>query len=146
MNKRKKKWCLFSMLAFLIIQLIGINKRVPKTHPKDDYFAIVNAPEEIQTMISTSCYNCHSYQTQYPWYAEVAPLSWWIKGHIDHGREKLNFSIWNGYSTKKQIHIMEECTEILEKHAMPLKSYLWLHPEARLSETQRKELIDWFKK
>jgi hypothetical protein len=145
MNRLKKKWWMFLILSLLIIQFIQINKAVPKTHPKDDYLAIVNISPELKTKIISACYDCHSYQTEYPWYAHVAPLSWWIKGHIDHGREKLNFSIWNGYSEKRQNHKLEECVEKLEKGQMPLKSFTWMHSEAKLTKEERDAMIAWFK-
>ena len=146
MKNLKKKWWMFLLLAFLIVQLLQIDKAVPTVNPADDYLAMVEASPELETKLIEACYDCHSYQTTYPWYANVAPLSWWIKGHVDHGRENLNFTIWNSYSEKKQNHKLEECVEKLENHSMPLKSFTWLHPEAKLSEEERNEMIAWFKK
>jgi hypothetical protein len=75
----------------------------------------------------------------------VAPVSWWVKGHIDHGREHLNFSIWGDYDAKKQAHKLEEAVEFVEETKMPLLSYIIAHPEARISEEARAELVKWFR-
>ena len=85
------------------------------------------------------------FESKYPWYTNIAPISFWVKGHIDHGREKLNFSLWNDYTKKKQHHKLEECIEEMEENHMPLKSYTWVHPEARLSKSDKAEIINFLK-
>jgi hypothetical protein len=76
----------------------------------------------------------------------VAPISWWIGNHINEGREHLNFSEWTSYDSKKQKHKLEESIEMIKKDEMPMKSFTWLHPEARLNDEQKQELIGFFNK
>ena len=129
----------------LILQLFQIDKTNPPIDSNKDLITLENPPAEIASLLKNACYDCHAHTTKYPWYTNVAPVSWWIKGHIDHGREELNFSTWSDYDADKRAHKLEEVAEeVLEKH-MPLKSYVWLHPEAKMNEEQRQALADWAK-
>ena len=141
---KTKKLYLFLLLAFVIIQFIRIDKSVPEVDPKGDYLAMVNIESDLADKIQDACYDCHSYQTEYPWYAEVAPVSWWLKGHVDHGRGNLNFSIWNSYSAERQSHKLEECIERIQNHSMPLTSYTWMHSNAKMDDDERQRMVDWF--
>jgi hypothetical protein len=95
-------------------------------------------------MLKNACNDCHSYDTNYPWYSKVAPVSWWIQDHIKEGRSHLNFSIWGSYKPKKAAHKMEECAEEVGEGKMPMNNYTWMHSEAKLSDAQLSELITWF--
>lgn len=132
-------------VIFLLIQFIRIDKTNPPIDPNLDFLAAVNPPDVIGKRIKNACYDCHSHHTEYPWYTNVAPLSWWIKGHINGGRKHLNFSTWTTYEKGKQEHKIEECVEMLEKKWMPLFSYTWLHPEAKMTDYEREEMIAYFK-
>lgn len=148
MRKRKpfKLVLLVLLLAFIGIQFIPVDRSVPEYDPRQDLFAQVNADEGIKSLIRDACYNCHSYETEYPWYAFVAPVAGWIQGHIDHGREECNFSLWGSYSAEKTDHKLEEAVELVSNGNMPLKSYtrMGMHPEARLTDAQRQTLAEWF--
>ena len=134
------------LLILLVIQFIPVDRSVPEYDASQDFFAQVSATDEIRTLIKDACYNCHSYETEYPWYAYVAPLAGWIQGHIDHGREECNFSIWGTYDADRADHKLEECAELVESGSMPLSSYtrMGMHPEARLTDAQRQMLVAWF--
>ncbi|MEO9967000.1 MAG: heme-binding domain-containing protein [Reichenbachiella sp.] len=129
----------------VIIQFFGIDKENPSYQAENDFIAITNPPEEIAKIIKTSCYDCHSYHTKYPWYTNVAPLSWWIGDHIEEGREHFNLSEWGNYSEKKALHKLEEFYEEVEEGEMPLSSYTIIHGEASLSEEQVEMLVAWVK-
>jgi len=131
--------------VLILIQFFQIDKSNPTHDPAQDYLQIAQPSVSVQQMIKAACYDCHSHHTVYPWYTSIQPLGKWIKGHVDHGKEHLNFSIWSSYSPKKANHKLEECIEMLENKNMPLKSYTWLHPDSNLSEEQRNELLTWFK-
>ncbi len=109
-----------------------------------DFIEITKPPTHIAEMLKASCYDCHSYHSKYPWYSDVAPVSWIIKNHINEGRKYLNFSIWTDYKERKKNYKINECIEVIESEEMPLKPYLLLHEEAELTEEQKNELIDWF--
>ena len=140
-----KKIILWGVLAaLLIIQFFRIDKTNPESDPAMDFIAMNNPPAEVADMLKASCYDCHSNQVSYPWYTNVAPVSWWVKKHINEGREHLNFSEWGTYKPGKQEHKLEELYSEVEHRKMPLKSYLIMHGEAKLDDAQIKEMTDWF--
>ena len=134
-----------ALLAVLVvIQFFGIDKENPPVVAKQEFMGIVSPPADVKDMLKSACYDCHSNETKYPWYSNLAPVSWWLKGHIDHGREELNFSKWGTYDAEKAAHKAEEAAEEVEEQHMPIKSYLLTHGEARLTEEQRQRLAKWF--
>jgi len=141
-----KKILVILLVAFIIIQFFPIDKTNPAPTPGMDFLRIKNTPPEIATLINSSCYDCHSNETRYPWYANIAPASWFLKSHINDGRKHLNFSTFAVYQPKQQLHKLEECIEMVEKKEMPLDSYFLGHQEAKLTDEQRKILIDYFKR
>ena len=144
MSTLAKRILLGLLGVFLVMQFFRINKTNPPVDDSKDFLKRTNAPVQVTQLISTACYDCHSHQTNYPWYTNVAPVSWWIKNHIDEGREHLNFSTWMDYDLKKRDHKLEECIEEVEEGKMPLDSYTWLHKGAKLDEAQKTMLVTWF--
>ena len=145
---RKKiiRYILIALALFLVIaQFFPIDKTNPESDPEKDFLALEQPPQEVASLLKDACYDCHSNHTKYPWYTSVAPVSWWIKGHIDHGREHLNFSTWTDYPAKKANHKLEECFEVVEEKEMPMLTYWLVHPEAKLSDEQRTMLVGYFK-
>lgn len=132
------------MAALVIIQFFGIDKTNPPVNAGEEFMALAEPPADIAKLLKDACYDCHSHETEYPWYTNIEPVSWWIAGHINEARGHLNFSKWGAYDAEKMAHKAEECGEEVEKGKMPLKSYLPMHPEARLSDAQRKRLSSWF--
>jgi hypothetical protein len=140
---KRKRILLGIVLFFVLIQFIRIDKTNPPVDPKLDFAAATHAPAEVVSVIRGACYDCHSDESQYPWYSNVAPVSWWIKGHKNDAMEHFNFStlgILNPEDLKWALGTAAD--EIREKN-MPLKSYTWMHPEARLSDEQRALLATW---
>lgn len=143
---KKRYIVLLSLLGvFITIQFIGNTGTNPDFNPESDYFNHVSADSHVMEIVVSTCYDCHSNETDYPWYAKVAPVSWWIQNHIDDGRKHLNFSLWGTYTEKRKNHKAEELVEVLEEGIMPLDSYKILHHEARLTEDQIMTLIAFFK-
>ena len=120
-------------------------KSLSKFRPSSRKQFIFCLDEAWARIIKDACYDCHSHETKYPWYASVAPVSWWIGHYIEEARGHLNFSTWAAYDAEKKAHKAEECAEEVEKGLMPLKPYAKMHSEARLSDEQRERLISWFK-
>ncbi len=141
-----KKVLIVLAVAFIIIQFFRIDKTNPPVNEGMDFLKIKNTPENIATVIRTSCYDCHSNETVYPWYSNVQPVAWFLKSHIDDGRKHLNFSTFSTYEPKKQAHKLEEAVEMIEQDKMPLESYILGHPEAKLSPENKTMLIQYFKK
>lgn len=140
-----KKIGLVFLAIIVIIQFFRIDKTTPEPIVEDDFMFQINPPQHIKELLKTSCYDCHSFETKYPWYSNVAPISWWLKHHVNEAREELNFSTWGTYNLKKKKHKLEECWEEVEKVEMPLESYLYTHGDAALTTEQREELVAWFK-
>lgn len=103
----------------------------------------LQAPAEVMTVLRTSCYDCHSNETVWPWYSHVIPSKWFVRQHVVEGRGHLNFSTWGEYPARRAAHKLEEVVELVEEGEMPLASYLWLHAEAGLSEEDADRIIDW---
>ena len=101
-------------------------------------------PANVRQILVTSCYDCHSNTTRYPWYAQIQPLGWWLKSHIDDGKNELNFSEFADYSAKHKKEKLGSAQDEVRDKSMPLKSYLWIHRDARLTPEQIKALSDWF--
>ena len=141
-----KRILVIFIAILLLIQLIRIDTTNKSTDKAMDFTVQSGADENISGMIRAACYDCHSHVTTYPWYAKVAPVSWWIGNHVTEGREHLNFSEWTAYDAEKQKHKLEECIEMVRTGEMPMKSFTWLHPEARLSDEQKQELSGFFNK
>lgn len=140
------KKILIGLIAILvIIQFFRIDKTNPIVVQENDFITITNPSENIKTILKASCYDCHSNETKYPWYTNFAPLSWWIKHHIDEGRDELNFSEWGTFKEKRKHHKLEECIELVEENEMPLSSYLITHSEAKISSENKALLLEWFK-
>ena len=138
-----KKIVLGVVAILLVLQFFRIEKTTVNPNPANDLLVMEQAPAEVTTILKQACYDCHSYESNYPWYTNIAPVSWWIAHHIDEGREHLNFSEWATYSAKRKAHKMEELIEEVEEGEMPLDSYTWVHGEARLTIEQKEALMTW---
>ena len=134
------------LIIIILIQFVPTEKSNPESDPGKSFFTMVSVPDEIEGMIKTSCYDCHSNYTNYPWYSSFAPVSWFVTSHVKVGRRHLNFSNWGEYDLKKQREKIEEITEKVHENEMPLKSYLIMHGDAKLSSHQRNEIASWFEK
>lgn len=143
MKINKKKILKIVVAVLVVIQFFRIDKTTQPVDVTKDFVSLTNPPARVVEIIKTSCYDCHSDQTNYPWYTNIAPVSWWIGHHIEEGKEHLNFSNWASYSAKKADHKLEEFYEEVEEGEMPLKSYTFLHGAAKLSEENKEILINW---
>ena len=111
----------------------------------EDPLASLRSQESARAVaiLERACVDCHSYSTSWPWYSNIAPVSWWVADHVDHGRGHLNFSEWDRYTGSKQRKILGEICEEVESREMPLGSYTWIHRDAVLEESEIRELCSW---
>lgn len=144
-NINYKKVALIIAIILLGIQSIRIDKTTQPVDATKDFIALTTPSAEIASTLKTACYDCHSYQSTYPWYTNVAPVSWWVKHHINEGVEHLNFSDWGIYTEKRKNHKLEECIEMIEEAEMPMASYTWMHKDAKLTNEQKLQLVAFFK-
>lgn len=142
----KKKLLIGFIIVFIAAQFFQPTKNEGITSSPQDITRAVTVPEEVFTILQRSCYDCHSNHTSYPWYDRISPVSWWVANHIKEGKIELNFTEFGNYSAKKQLKKLKEIRETVEQDEMPLSSYLVMHRDARLSNTQKSMLINWTKK
>jgi hypothetical protein len=139
-----KKIILRSLLVILIlIQFIRPSKNLGEAFSPDDITKTVTVPDDIRNILVTSCYDCHSDHTNHMWYENIQPLGWWIANHIDEGKHHLNFTVFNTYKDKRKAHKFEEIGETVSSGEMPMSSYTLVHGNAKLSDEQKRALIDW---
>jgi hypothetical protein len=137
MQKTVQRCGLVALALLLVIQAIPVERDNPPAKVE------ILAPDEVQAVLQRSCYDCHSNNTRWPWYAYVAPISWFVTGHVHEAREDLNLTEWPLLDTAAQQFFLGEMKKQVEGGTMPLKSYLFLHPEARLSDAERQSVLDW---
>lgn len=109
----------------------------------DHIAKLAPVPTEVDALLRRACYDCHSDATAYPWYANIQPVGWWLEKHVRDGKRHLNFSAFATYSAKRATHKLEETVEEVREHRMPLASYTWLHPQAKLTDAEIKTLTEW---
>jgi len=141
-----RKIILGLVVLFCLIQFFRIDKTNPPINQAQDIINATNAPVEITSILKTSCYDCHSNETKYPWYTNIAPVSWLIAKHRNEGRKHLNFSIWTTYDTEKKIKKLQESDEVIGNGEMPMSVYILQHSDAKLTPESKKTLLNWFKK
>lgn len=142
--KKTLKILLGVLVVFALIQLIPVDRTNPPVDKEINFVDVMNPPQNISEILQKSCYDCHSNETKYPSYAYVAPISWSVKHHINEGREHLNFSAWNSYNSYLKKSMLEKAILNVKDSKMPMPGYVAQHPEARLSEAERKVLTDYF--
>jgi hypothetical protein len=130
-------------ILVILIQFIRPDRTNPAVDPAVELAAVVAVPEAVGSLLHAACYDCHSNETDWPWYAHVAPMSWLVTNHVNDGRRHLNFSDWGNYPPSRADHKLEEAIEYVENGEMPLATYTPLHPEARLSDADREAIIAW---
>jgi len=141
-----KKILLILLVLFVIAQFFGPKKNLGEMASMDAFYAETKAPENIKVILKESCNDCHSDVTRYPWYNNITPVNYWLSDHVNDGKKHFNISKWPEYSTKRKDHKLEELVEMVEKKEMPIDSYTWTHTEAKLSDAQIKEVVDWVKR
>ncbi|MGV3588548.1 MAG: heme-binding domain-containing protein [Adhaeribacter sp.] len=139
----KKKIFLILLVVFIFIQFIRPAKNLGQAVTNQDITHSVAVPANIHHILEASCYDCHSNHTNYPWYANVNPVGWWLNHHIEEGKAEINFSDFSGYDKKKLDHKLEEIAEEVQEGHMPLPSYLYLHTDATLNPQQVSQLVSW---
>jgi hypothetical protein len=127
------------------IQFIRPEHNVTRQTTEADINQILPMPERLESVLKRSCYDCHSNTTRYPWYAEIQPFSWWLAGHINEGKEELNFNEFGNYSPRKQQSKLKAIVNSVKDGTMPLGSYKLIHRNAKLSTTEKMLMISWMR-
>lgn len=136
--KRILRYVLIGLgVLFVAIQFIPVERTNPPVT------GLVDAPEDVLTTLRRSCWDCHSNETEWPWYAYVAPMSLRVSQHVWMGREHVNFTEWDGYDAEERDEAYEEIAKEIDRGGMPLKDYLLVHRNAKLTTSDRERLVSW---
>ena len=138
-----KKIIIFLLIAFVGIQFIPTTRNQSTEILETDFAKSFEVPQEIQTLLKTSCYDCHSNNTSYPWYNKFQPVSWMLQNHVNNGKKELNFSEFGAYSNRKQKSKLKSIISQIRDDEMPLFSYTIIHGDAKISENDKKLIMDW---
>ena len=138
------KWiAIVLVVIFIGIQFVRPARTNPQVDESQTIFARTQMTPEVSAILDRSCRDCHSNKTVWPWYTNVAPISWWLSNHVSHGRNDLNISEWGRLDQDRQDRKLRQICDEVSDNMMPLSSYLPMHPQARLSEQDKKTLCDW---
>jgi hypothetical protein len=141
--KLARKILIVIVLVLVAIQFIRPDRNIASQASSSDISGVLSIPDSVKTILKNACYDCHSNNTRYPWYANIQPTGWWLAGHIKEARGDLNFSEFGGYEQRKQSGKLEGIAAVVEEDIMPLRSYKLMHKNARLSTGEKNLLIDW---
>ena len=138
---KKILWIL--LVALIVIQFFRPEKNISAEVSPAHISQKFSVPDDVKQILSTSCYDCHSNNTHYPWYFSVQPVAWWLSGHIKEGRKHLNFDELSSYRLRRQFKKLEEIKKMVEENEMPLSSYTLIHRDAALTPAQIQTLVLW---
>lgn len=141
--KLAKKILLGIVVIFAVIQFFRPDPNNASQASPSDISGVVSVPDPVKVILENACYDCHSNNTRYPWYANIQPAGWWLAGHIKEAKGDLNFSDFGGYSQRTQLSKLEGVAAVVEEDIMPLRSYKMMHKNARLSADEKNLVIEW---
>lgn len=137
----KTKSIVASLFVSMIVGQVGIESRsFIEPGVRKQQLSSYSAPELI---VQNACGNCHSNHTDWPWYSRVAPISWWIARDVREGRKRLDFSEWETYSTRQKRDKLQSMCGLISTARMPPRLYTAMHPEAKLSEENKRAVCAW---
>ncbi len=136
---------LTAIVVFVSIQFFQPEKNI-NADSQNLIFNHEQIPENVQKILQNSCFDCHSNNTNYLWFHQIAPVSWMINNHIIEGKKELNFSEWGKFDNYDKIGALEDIRQELEQKTMPLKQYVILHREAKLTDDDRAAVYAWIDK
>ena len=147
MKKIIKKILFIGLIIFLLMQLYQPARN--ESFEQDitgNFTKVYNVPKNVEIILRTSCYDCHSNNTNYPWYSYIQPARFFMERHIKEGKEELNFNEFGNYSKRRQNSKLKAISKEIESNEMPLSSYTLIHKNAILTASQKKKVLDWINK
>ena len=135
------------LIIFLLMQLYQPTRN--ESFEQDitgNFTKVYNVPKNVEIILRTSCYDCHSNNTYYPWYSYIQPARFFMERHIKEGKEELNFNEFGNYSKRRQNSKLKAISKEIESNEMPLSSYTLIHKNAILTASQKKKVLDWINK
>ena|SRR5688500_1900365 len=142
MKRHRKTW-VFLLIVIMVIQFIQPKKNISNELSENDISKAYLIPQGIHQTLTRKCYDCHSNNTNYPWYFNIQPIGWWLAAHVYEGKSHLNFSDFKNYQADKARDKLEDIIEMVRDRAMPLKGYVLLHPHTEITTEDEKAIHDW---
>ena len=140
---KAKKILLALLLVFVAMQFIRPARNGSNTEQAADMVTHFTTPANVAGILRTSCYDCHSNNTRYPWYSNVQPIGWILTNHVNDGKQELNFNEFTTYSKRRQLSKFKSIHNSIKDGSMPLSSYTLLHSDAKLSKESKTSLLQW---
>lgn len=138
-----KKIIIGLLVVFVGLQFARPEKNLSAVPAKTDLLVLHPAPAEVKNLLTIGCYDCHSDNTRYPWYAEIQPLAWWLAKHVTEGKRELNLSYFGELTTKRKATKLDDMIDLIISRKMPLASYTLVHRDARFTDAQVKAITSW---
>ena len=138
-----KKGLLGLLIVLIVAQFFQPPLNIGNAEGAKDISHAVNVPDSVMGILKTACYDCHSDNTNYPWYSKITPVNWWLNSHVNDGKRELNFTIFASYSQKKMNKKLEETAELVKEGMMPLNTYTWMHQSDKLTMAQKAAITNW---
>ena len=143
MGRFIKRIILLLVIVFIGMQFYRPNKNEMQPVTLDDFLLTEKAPEKVKILMQNSCYDCHSNQTNYLWFDNIAPASWYVDEHVKNGKAELNFSEWATMDFRDKRKILSLLATNIVEEKMPLESYLNMHSDAKLNQENKAEILKW---
>ncbi len=139
-----KRFLIIILVLLLLVQFYPKgNNNISASLSANDISTKYAVTSDVKLILKTSCYDCHSNNTVYPWYSKVQPVAWWLNDHITDAKKELNFSEFATYSARKQFRKLKEINDEVKGGDMPLPSYTFIHGYAKLNDNQKLLLTSW---
>jgi hypothetical protein len=138
-----KRAALVIVAGLVVAQALRPARTNPAEDPARTLEAIAHPPPSVQAVLDRSCRDCHTNRTVWPWYTNVAPISWFVVGHVNEGRHDLSFSNWAAFAPALRAKRLAQMCDLVQRGEMPLTTYLLLHRDARVSDDERQAICDW---
>lgn len=138
-----KRFLIVLLVALLVIQFFRPQKNVSATIAVNDIATKYSIPADVHVVLKASCYDCHSNNTNYPWYNNIQPVAWYLADHVKEAKKELNFNEFATYKIAKQYRKLEEIINQVEMDEMPIESYTLIHGGTKLNLAQKTMIINW---
>ncbi|MEO5788579.1 heme-binding domain-containing protein [Gelidibacter sp.] len=133
------------LVVFVGIQFVPTERNQTDAVFETDFLLVNNTPKNVAVILQTSCYDCHSNNTVYPWYNKIQPAAWFLEDHITEGKKELNFSEWDTYSNRRKNSKLKSIMSQIRNDEMPLFTYTLIHRDAILSDVEKQSIIEYMK-
>ncbi|HSS21748.1 MAG TPA: heme-binding domain-containing protein [Pyrinomonadaceae bacterium] len=141
---RVLRWIVVAgVICFIAIQFVRPARTNPTAEPTQAIESHLEVTPQVSAIFDRSCNDCHSNKTRWPWYSNVAPVSWFVIDHVNEGRDNVNFSEWGKYEPRVAANLLKQMCRETRAGVMPLSSYTPMHPGAKLSPDDVKTICDW---